>query len=45
MKITIDPEFRDLIPPLSEEEKISLENNLAENGFQSGIPVNNLERS
>lgn len=39
MKIKIDPEFRDLIPPLSEEEKISLENNLAENGFNPAYPL------
>ena len=37
--LTIDPEFRDLIPPLSEEERKLLEDSIASNGCESPIIV------
>jgi len=39
MDLIIDPEFRDLIPPLTEEEYNSLEENLLTNGFNPAFPV------
>ena len=39
MEFIIDAEFRDLIPPLTEEEYQGLEKNLLENGFNPAFPI------
>jgi len=39
MDIVIDPEFRDLIPALSEEELNGLEKSIVENGFNPAFPL------
>lgn len=39
IELKIDPEFRDLIPPLTEEEYQGLEKNLLENGFNPAFPI------
>lgn len=39
MEIVIDPEFRDLIPTLSEEELNGLEKSIVENGFNPAFPL------
>jgi len=39
MELKIDNEFRDLIPPLTEEEYKGLEENLLTNGFNPAFPV------
>jgi hypothetical protein len=39
MEIVIDPEFRDLIPALSEEELNGLEKSIVENGFNPAFPL------
>lgn len=36
-KLTIDPEFRDLIPPMSEEERKGLEENIKADGCHTAI--------
>ncbi len=39
MLLNIDPEFRDIIPPLTEEEYSGLEENLLTNGFNPAFPI------
>jgi hypothetical protein len=39
MDLKIDNEFRDLIPPLTEEEYSSLESDIVENGFNPAYPI------
>lgn len=39
MALKIDPEFRDLIPPLTEEEYKGLEENILLNGFNPAFPI------
>jgi hypothetical protein len=39
MDLTIDPEFRDLIPPLTEEEYKGLEESLLTIGFDKTMPI------
>lgn len=37
--VIIDPEFKKLIDPLTEQEREDLENNLIENGFNEAFPI------
>ena len=39
MELIIDPEFRDLIPPLTEEEYKGLEESLLADGFDETLPI------
>ena len=38
-KLKIDPELRDLLPPLTDEEYKQLEKNIVENGFDKNFPI------
>lgn len=38
-ELKIDPEFRDLLPPLTDEEYKQLEKNLVDNGFDRNFPI------
>lgn len=38
-KLKIDPELRDLLPPLTNEEYKQLEKNIVENGFDKNFPI------
>jgi hypothetical protein len=38
-KLKIDPELRDLLPPLTGEEKTQLEKNLLNNGYDKNFPI------
>lgn len=38
-ELKIDPELRDLLPPLTNEEKKQLEKNIVENGFDRNFPI------
>ena len=38
-ELKIDPELRDLLPPLTDEEYKQLEKNIVENGFDKNFPV------
>jgi hypothetical protein len=39
IKLVIDPEFRDLIPPLDPDEYATLENNIVNDGFSPAYPI------
>jgi|GEM_PF-5035026 len=39
MKLKIDSEFRDLIPPLSQDEVDGLESSIVENGYNPAFPI------
>lgn len=38
-ELKIDPELRDLLPPLTDEEYKQLEKNIVENGFDKNFPI------
>lgn len=38
-ELKIDPEFRDLLPPLTDEEFKQLEKNILDNGFDRNFPI------
>ena len=38
-ELKIDPELRDLLPPMTDEEYKKLEKNIVENGFDKNFPV------
>ena len=38
-ELKIDPELKDLLPPLTEEEYKQLEKNIVENGFDNNFPI------
>ena len=38
-ELKIDPELRDLLPPLTDEEYKQLEKNITENGFDKNFPI------
>ena len=38
-ELKIDPELRDLLPPLTSEEYKQLEKNIVENGFDRNFPI------
>lgn len=38
-ELKIDPELRDLLPPLIDDEYKKLENNIVENGFDKNFPI------
>lgn len=38
-ELQIDPELRDLLPPLTTEEYTQLEKNIVDNGFNSNFPI------
>ena len=38
-ELKIDPELRDLLPPLTDEEYKQLETNIVENGFDKNFPI------
>lgn len=38
-ELKIDPELRDLLPPLTDEEYKQLERNIVENGFDKNFPI------
>ena len=38
-ELKIDPEFRDLLPPLIDDEYKKLEKNIVENGFDKNFPI------
>ena len=38
-ELKIDPELRDLLPPLTNEEYKQLEKNIIENGFDKNFPI------
>ena len=38
-KLKIDPELRDLLPPLTDEEYKQLKKNIVENGFDKNFPI------
>lgn len=38
-ELKIDPELRDLLPPLTDEEYKQLEKNIVENGFNKNFPI------
>ena len=39
MEITIDPEFRDLLPPLSSDERVALMNSINRDGCREKISI------
>ena len=38
-ELKIDPELKDLLPPLTNEEYKQLEKNIKENGFDRNFPI------
>lgn len=38
-ELKIDPELRDLLPPLTDDEYKRLEKNIVENGFDKNFPI------
>ena len=38
-ELKIDPELKDLLPPLTDEEYKQLEKNIVENGFDKNFPI------
>lgn len=38
-ELKIDPELRDLLPPLTDDEYKQLEKNIVENGFDKNFPI------
>ena len=38
-ELKIDPELRDLLPPLTGDEYKQLEKNIVENGFDKNFPI------
>ena len=39
IELIVDPEFRDLIPPLDPDEYTTLENNIVNDGFSPAYPI------
>ena len=38
-ELKIDPELKDLMPPIAKEEYEKLEKNIVENGFDKNFPI------